>query len=69
MDWRSAQEWLGNLAAAPNIANAEQAADAIIYRFLNQLGYGGVAEAWHHVRKLPGPHARAFSGKVDAGLP
>jgi hypothetical protein len=58
MDRRLTQELLGNLAAAPNIANAKQAADTIIYLFLDQLGYSGVAKAWHHVSKLSSQNDR-----------
>ena len=53
LDWRSAHEWLARLAATPNVANAEEAADAIIYRFLSQLGHRAIANAWWRVHKRP----------------
>jgi hypothetical protein len=53
LDWRSAHEWLARLAATPNVANAEEAADAIIYQFLSQLGHRAVANAWCRVYKRP----------------
>jgi len=53
LDWRSAHEWLAHLAATPNLANAEEAADAIICRFLSQLGHRAIANAWCRVHKRP----------------
>jgi len=53
IDWRTAHEWLSRLAAMPNVANAEDAADEIICRLLSQLGYAAIAKAWSRVHKDP----------------